>query len=235
MYIANPTAIAAAIDVTCKTGDLSTDPVLTGLLGGIAQRLAGLCDMDTFEYVETIDFFRVPEAPRRQFARESYMRMVSNPASTTRLLLTNGFVDPDSPIGVYAPDGSDVTPLFAPTSAGLNLRMGWVDIAGPWLCGELYAVQYKSGFKPYVDPDNPDDPPTFLDTSREPWIAAAIEQILSLRYRTGPRTPKFEKGTNVAQLDAASRRELQAIVFESYQRPRYGVVMPTNTRLLGPG
>jgi hypothetical protein len=143
------------------------------------------------------------------------------PPPTLRVLLTNGFVIPDT-IEVTDPNG-DIVDLEA--AADIDHLRGCLNLT-TWIRGS-YSVFYEAGFEPEAEPAIL--PSGYVSDQRvlqeiPEWMKAIVIGYLTTWYRVAYMSPKAPKDLSFGALSDALSRELYSRVYSNYQRPRLGMV-----------
>ena len=210
--ILSPTDAALLIGAKCGTSAPdSDDEALVGILTGLTSRLAAAMNVDSLEEGTHLDRFYL-DTPGPMPVRGPRIVQVR---------LSNGYVDPTSFV-LRDEDGEIVTDTdVVPTEEQTDSIYGVVDFSC-WQRG-YYSLQYTSGFA--LPPDAPpEDAEVQVLVGTPEWMKHVVVSFLVIWYRTVRLAPRMPKGAAMDNLMEPLYRELQSRVYESYQRPRTGLV-----------
>jgi hypothetical protein len=206
----------AALPIGAKANGVlpsAEDALLAGVISGLLPKIEESLNVKSLVRTSWEDSFRLPLFCRRT-------------GKFLRLRLSNGFLDPDTPVILTDPDGAETT-----IDADHRFdEYGYVDIESS--VAGLHRVYYDAGFAPtpyeapdplpdgYVVPLEATDP---LLTGVPEWIKAMVKAYLIKWYRIevlAPKLPGKGEGRTAQMLADAIRQEIQARCYSRYMRQR---------------
>lgn len=204
-YLISPTRAALAINAKCGGSVSAEDTALLEVLDMLLPRVEAAMNVASLTYGETTDTFTLEHQVPRADARKA-----------VKLYLSNGYltISEDAPLVITDPNGVELET----DEYSVNLRYGYITIP-TWLEGD-YTVSYYAGFTA-SEADDEVDPPVLSYFENVPkWIEGVVVVLLTMWYRTMPKSLTLPENIAYRDLMHALYRELVTRIYQSYQRPR---------------
>ncbi len=213
-YLIDPAAAALAIQAKCGGSVAADNEGLLAVLNLMLPRVEELMNVDSLTYGETTDTFELESQVPRADTRKPI-----------KLRLSNGYLvnSEDAPITITDPYGT----VLVADEFTVDLRYGVITLPA-WYVG-TYTISYFAGFTA-TEADEDATPVVHSVFEDVPvWINGVIVVLLTMWYRTIPKSLTLPQNVAYVELMNALYTELGSRVRMRYSRPRANLQFPVNT------